>query len=142
MNEYKEKKSIKYSVELFATKKANYPHQQILVNREVITFNDVIWEPHHSKMAIHTLAKRTVESGKKDYTVDAKRNGVDIYEMIDDPIKGFVTQTIGFLPSEKVSGFLWSGAGDIFSVFETEGGKYSVSFYMISKEQTQSTQAQ
>lgn len=88
-------------------------------------------------MAIHTLAKRSVDSAKKDYTVDAKRNGIDIYECLDDPIKGFITQTIGFLPSEKVSGFLWSGAGDIFSVFETESGKYSVNFYIISKEQTQ-----
>jgi hypothetical protein len=54
--------------------------------------------------------------------------------MIDDPIKGFVTKTIGFLNSEKVVGFQWSGAGDIFNVFENEGGKNSVSFYMISVE--------
>lgn len=56
-------------------------------------------------MAIHTLAKRSIEAGKKDYTLDAQRNGVDIYEMVDDPIKGFVTRTIGFLSSEKVVDF-------------------------------------
>lgn len=54
--------------------------------------------------------------------------------MLDDPIKGFVTKTIGFLPSEKITGFSFSGAGDIFNVFETEGSKTSVSFYMIMKE--------
>jgi hypothetical protein len=69
----------------------------------------VIWEPFHNKLAIHTLAKRQIEAGKKDYTLDAQRNGVDIYEMLDDPIKGFVTKTIGFLSSEKVVGFQWSG---------------------------------
>ena len=94
----------------------------------------MIWEPFHNKLAIHTLAKRQIEAGKKDYTLDAQRNGVDIYEMLDDPIKGFVTKTIGFLASEKVVGFQWSGAGDIFNVFENEGGKNSISFYMISIE--------
>lgn len=87
-------------------------------------------------MVVHTLAKRQVEAGKKEYTLDAQRNGIDIYEMIDDPIKGFVTKTIGFLPSEKIVGFNWSGAGDIFNVIENEGGKNSVSLYMISIEQS------
>jgi len=76
-----------------------------LINREVLKFNNVIWEPFHNKLAIHTLSKRIVEAGKKDYTLDAQRNGIDIYEMLDDPIKGFVTKTIGFLPSEKITGF-------------------------------------
>ena len=56
-------------------------------------------------MAIHNLSKRSVDSGKKDYTLDAQRNGVDIYEMLDDPIKGFITKTIGYLHSEKVTQF-------------------------------------
>lgn len=88
-------------------------------------------------MAVHTLAKRIVEAGKKDYTLDAQRNGIDIYEMIEDPIKGFVTKTIGFMPSEKITGFRWSGAGNIFNVFESEGAKSSIQFYMISVEETQ-----
>jgi hypothetical protein len=87
-----------------------------------------------NKMAVHTLAKRIIEAGKKDYTLDAQRNGVDIYQMLDDPIKGFVTKTIGFLQSEKVVGFQWSGAGDIFNVFENEGGKNTCSLYMICVE--------
>ena len=135
MNEYKEKKTIKFSIELFNTKKQSFPHQVILINRDVIKFNSIVWEPHHSKMAVHTLSKRIVDAGKKDYTLDAQRNGVDIYEMIDDPIKGFVTKTIGFLPNEKITAFHWSGAGDIFDIFESEGGKNSVTFYMISAEE-------
>lgn len=135
MNEYLQKKTTKYSVELFETRNKSYPHQQILVNRDVIKFNSVIWEPFNTKLAIHTLSKRQLEAGKKDYTLDAQRNGVDIYEMIDDPIKGFVTKTIGFLPSEKVVRFSFSGVGDIFVAYEIEGSKTSVSFYMIVKEQ-------
>jgi hypothetical protein len=134
MNEYQQKKTIKYSVELFDTKKNSFPHQQILVNRDVLEFHGVVWEPFHSKIAIHTLSKRAIEAGKKDYTLDAKRNGVDIYEMIDDPIKGFVTKTIGYLPSEKVSQFSWSGSGDIFITFESEMKSTSINFYMIMKQ--------
>jgi hypothetical protein len=62
------------------------------------------------------------------------KDSVDIYEMIDDPIKGFVTKIIGFLPSEKVTKISFSGVGDIFNVFEVEGSRISVSFYMIMKE--------
>ena len=57
--------------------------------------------------------------------------------MVNDPIRGFITKTIGFLPSEKVEGISFSGAGDIFNVFEKEGSKLSLSFYIISKEQAQ-----
>jgi hypothetical protein len=41
----------------------------------------LIWEPNHHRLAVHTLAKRELEAGKRDYTVDAKRQGIDIYEM-------------------------------------------------------------
>lgn len=135
VNEYKEKKTVKYSIELFDTKKQSFPHQQILINREVIKFLGLIWEPNHGKLAVHTLAKRSLDAGKKDYTLDAQRSGIDIYEMLEDPIKGFITRTIGFLPSEKVTGFQWSGSGDVFNLFENEGGKNSVSFYIVSVEQ-------
>ena len=46
------------------------------------------------------------------------RNGVDIYEIVEDPLKGFLVKLIGYLNSEKVTGFAWSGAGDIFNIFE------------------------
>lgn len=134
MNEYKEKKTTKYSVELFDTKVKTLPHQQILVKRDVIEFHSVVWEPFHSKLAVHTLSKRQIEAGKRDYTLDPQRNGVDIYEMVEDPLKGFMVKTIGFLNSEKVTGFNWAGAGDIFNIFEGEGHKTSVSFYMISED--------
>jgi hypothetical protein len=54
--------------------------------------------------------------------------------MIDDPIKGFITKTIGFLHSEKVTQFSWSGAGDVFAMVESESSKNSLNFYMISVE--------
>lgn len=73
-----------------------------------------------------------MEAGKKDYTLDAQRSGIDIYEMYTDPLKGFMVKTIGFLISEKVVDFGWSGAGDIFHIFENEGSKISLSLYMIS----------
>lgn len=136
MNEYKEKKTTKHSVELFNTKKQQIPHQKILINREVLEFHGCYWEPNFSKLAIHTLSKRIVEAGKKDYTLDATRNGIDIYEIIEDPLKGFIYKTIGFLASERISGFNWSGAGDIFNTFETETAKTTVNFYMINLETT------
>jgi hypothetical protein len=55
-----------------------------VINREVLKFHGIIWEPNHSKLAIHTESKRILEAGKKDYTVDARRNGIDIYEIYQD----------------------------------------------------------
>jgi hypothetical protein len=43
-----------------------------------------------------------------------------------------MVKTIGFLATEKVQEFHWSGAGDIFTIIENEGGKTSLNFYMIS----------
>lgn len=99
------------------------------------------WEPNHAKLAIHTLSKRQLEAGKKDYTLDAQRNGVDFYEMVNDPLKGLTVKVIGFLSSEKVVDFTWAGSGDICTVFETEGSKTSINFYMISLEQQAPGQA-
>jgi len=47
----------------------------------VFDFNGVYWEPNHHRIAVHTNSKREVEAGKRDYSFDAKRNGIDIYEM-------------------------------------------------------------
>ena len=57
--------------------------------------------------------------------------------MVIDPVRGFTTKVIGYLPSEKVEGIQFSGSGDVFNLFEKEGSKLSVSFYIISKEQVQ-----
>ena len=45
------------------------------------------------------------ESGKKNYTVDARRRGVDIYELYSDQLKGFLFKLIGFLNADKVESF-------------------------------------
>jgi hypothetical protein len=65
MNEFKDKKTTKYSVELFDFKdyKGLIPHQQILVEREVNQFMGVVFEPHHAKVAIHTKSKKVLEAG-------------------------------------------------------------------------------
>jgi hypothetical protein len=52
----------------------------------------------------------------------------------DDSNKAFSLRTIGYLASEKVTGFNWSGAGDVFNVFETEHSKVNLSFYLICKD--------
>ena len=66
--------------------------------------------------------------------MDSKRLGVDIYEMVDDPLKGFTVNPVGNVASERVVGFNWSGTGDIFNIFELEGSKSSLSFFMIVKD--------
>jgi len=67
VNRYLDRKTAKYSVELFETKEGGnlqqIPHQQVLINREVRTFHSVIWEPNHNKIAIHTLSKKVLEAG-------------------------------------------------------------------------------
>jgi len=48
MNQYALKKALKYKVEIFETKQyssASIPHQEILINRDVIKFHNVIFEP-------------------------------------------------------------------------------------------------
>jgi hypothetical protein len=63
----------------------------------------VYWEPNHHRIAIHTNSKRELEAGKRDYTVDARRHGIDIYEMLQDKQTGFEVRLVGFHTSEKVS---------------------------------------
>jgi len=88
INEYLTKKSKQFSVELFDlndTRSDLFPQQQIFIRRVVFDFNGVFWEPNHHRLAVHTNSKREMEAGKREYTVDAKRNGVDIYEMSQHP---------------------------------------------------------
>ena len=72
------------------------------MKREIYEFTGVYWEPNHHKIAIHTLAKRPQNLDKQDYTVNAKRHGIDIYECCNDPKMGFEVKLIGFHASEKV----------------------------------------
>jgi hypothetical protein len=110
------------------------PHQQIFIKREIYEFTGLLWEPLHHKLAIHTLSKRELEANKRDYSFDAKRHGVDIYEMTQNKQTGFEIKLIGYHPSEKITQFSWSPAGDIFVICEKEGqiaAKNIWSFYMI-----------
>lgn len=72
VNKYLDKKTEKYSVEVFETKEgANLtllPHIQILVNREVKEFHGAIWEPNYNKLAIHTNSKKVLEYGQKQFS--------------------------------------------------------------------------
>jgi hypothetical protein len=111
------------------------------VNREVETFHGVHWEPNHNKIAIHTLSKRENKDGKKDYTLNPTRNGIDIYEIRKDNQIGNVVKKIGFMSSEKICDFFWSGAGDVFSIVETDiGVKKFLSFYFIKQEKDESVE--
>lgn len=138
-NAYKNKKLTKYSVEVFDTNNQYLPHQQILIDREVHDFRNIHWEPNHNKLAIHTFAKKELEAGKREYALDPKRDGIDIYEMQSDKQMGFVVNTIGFVNADKVKDFYWSGAGDVFTLSEREGtllnAKTIYSFYMINEEE-------
>lgn len=111
------------------------PQQQIFVKREIHEFHGLIWEPNHHHLAIHTLSKREAEAGKQMLTIDAKRNGVDIYKMIQKKQQGgFDVQLVGYHPSEKITHFTWSPSGEIFAVCEREGSmnaKNVWSFFMI-----------
>lgn len=84
INHFQTKKSKQYSIELFdLTDLRNdlLPQQSIFIKRQVLEFYGVYWEPNNHKIAIHTNAKREVDPSKRDYSLDAKRNGIDIYEM-------------------------------------------------------------
>lgn len=114
------------------------PHQQIIVQREVQDFHGIIWEPHGGKFAIHTLSKKITEAGQKQFSNNPTRNGVDIYQVKQDSTLGFVCQKVGFLQSEKIVEFYFSGAGNIFTTVELEGtssatGKHSIHFYYIQR---------
>jgi len=83
------------------------------------------------------LAKKEKIEGKIEYTVDAKRHGVDIYEFEHDKQTGFAVKFIGFHPAEKVTDFSWSGVGDVFAICEKDGpstaSKQVWSFYFIEQ---------
>lgn len=139
MNQFLQKKTIKYSAELFETQNmSNIPHQQIIVQREVQEFHGIMWEPNQGKFAIHTLSKKITEAGQKQFSNNPTRNGVDIYQLKSDPMLGFICDKVGFLPSEKIVEFYFSSAGNIFVTVELEGtnpatGKHSINFYYIQK---------
>ena len=136
MNEYLDKKTTKYSVELFDLQdyKGSLPHKQILVQKEEVTFLGVIFEPHHQKIAIHTKSKKVLEAGQKQFSNDPYRTTVDVYQLKHDNLLGFVVKEAGQVPCEKVSEFKFSAAGNIFCTVENEAATRNIlTFYLINK---------
>jgi hypothetical protein len=100
------------------------------VERDVLNFLGIYWEPNNRKLAVHTNSKR--DEGKT-LTVDAKRQGIDIYELNQNKQTGsFDIKLIGMHPGERVEKFSWSSVGDIFVVCEKETMKNVWGFYMIT----------
>jgi uncharacterized protein with WD repeat len=146
MNEFLDKKTSKYSVELFDFKeyKGQIPHQQIQVDREVNQFLGVIWEPHHAKIAIHTKSKKILEAGQKQFSNDPYMTGVDIYQLKTDNFFGFVVKKVGRMGHEKMIEFYFAGSGNLLCTIEQETlTRSTLNFYMIRKisNEGQTTQA-
>jgi uncharacterized protein with WD repeat len=125
MNQYKLKKASQYSVEIFdLTSRDDVPHQQVQINRPVQIFRAVHWEPNHAKLAVHTLSQKQSE-GRREYTSNPTRDGVDIYEMVRTEGQGFVVKDIGKHQCDRVTNFSWSPAGDLFVTCEKDGPSMS-----------------
>jgi hypothetical protein len=51
----------------------------------VIEFTGLYWDQKKDMLALHSKDKKESSA----YTVDAKRHGVEIYQMTQDKMKGF-----------------------------------------------------
>ena len=136
MNEYEKKGRKQYAVELFdLTTDISVPHQQIHLRRDIINFMNLFWEPNGRMIAVLTLSKKESTSG---INMDAKRQGVDIFQVEHDKLKGFICNEIGAHPSERVTDFSWSPAGDIFCTCEKDGAYVTAksvwNWYFIEKQ--------
>lgn len=105
-----------------------------MVNREVVEFHGVIWEPNQGKVAIHTTFKKELKAGEKSFSNELNRQGLELYQIKTDPLLGFGVKPVGMLGSEKVKEFYFSCVGNIFTCVEQDGPtRHSLNFYMISK---------
>ena len=105
MNEYLQKKTTKYNVELFDTTgstSGSIPHQQIVINREVSEFKSVVFEPHQGKVAINVTARKVLEAGQKQFSNDPYVSIIDMYQIKTDSLLGFVVKKVGTPASEKI----------------------------------------
>jgi hypothetical protein len=75
-----------------------------MINREVVEFHDVIFEPNQGKVAIHTTFKKELKAGEKQFSNDPNRHGLELYQIKTDALLGFNIKTVGLLASEKISG--------------------------------------
>ena len=84
VNKYLEKKKEKYSVEIFETKEMKQnqiPNQKIIIEREIVEFSGIAWEPHQAKVAIHAVSRKVLAHGEISFSNDLLRNIVDIYQI-------------------------------------------------------------
>jgi hypothetical protein len=137
MNKFMQKKTQKYSVELFDLKSAgsgSIPHQQILINREVHEFHDVFFEPQQGKVAVLTTARKVLRAGERQFSNDPNANYCDTYQIKTDSLLGFVVKPIGGPTSEKITWMSFSCVGNVFCTIEKETPtRSSLNFYIISK---------
>jgi hypothetical protein len=87
-------------------------------------------------LAVHTLSKKEA-SGAISINLDAKRHGVDIFQVEHDKLKGFVVKELGAHPAERAINFSWSPAGEVFCVLEKDApstmAKSIWNFYLIEE---------
>lgn len=118
-NEFERKSKKCFSVELFdLTQGNNVPHQMITLRKDIISLMGCYWEPCGRMIAVLTLSKKEVTTG---INMDAKRQGIDIFQVEHDKLKGFVVKNIGAHPSDRVVDFSWSPAGEVFCTLEKDG---------------------
>lgn len=137
MNKYVLKKAPKYKVEIFETKvygSNSIPHLEILINREVHEFHNVIFEPFQGKLAVHTTFRKELKSGEKQFSNDPNRLGVDVYQLKSDTLLGLTIKTVGLIASDKIKEIYFSCVGNVFCTVESEGAsRNSLNFYMIAR---------
>lgn len=137
VNKFMEKKKEKYCVEIFETKEMKInqiPNQKINIDREVVTFHSVVWEPHQAKLAIHAESRKVLAHGEINFSNDLRRNIVDVYQIKSSPTQGFQIKEVGAIPSEKVVDVYFSGVGNILCTIDNEAAnRCTLIFYLISK---------
>lgn len=137
VNEFERKQKKMFAVELFdLTNGDNVPHQMIQLRKDIISFHGCYWEPNGRMLAVLTLSKKEVTTG---INMDAKRQGIDIFQVEHDKLKGFIVKDIGAHPSDRVVDFSWSPAGEVFCTLEKDGAyataKSIWNFYFIEEQE-------
>jgi len=77
---------------------------------------------------------KVLEYGQKMFSNDPYRTTVDLYQLKHDNLLGFVVKEMGPVPSDKVTEFKFSAAGNIFCTVENEAATRNIlTFYLINK---------
>lgn len=136
MNQFMQKKTERYSVELFEMKNPfqGIPHQQIVIDREVNDFHSIVFEPNQSKISILCNVKKVLKRGEMNFSNDPNINIADFYQIKSDALLGFTVKPMGMPQTHKIVWAAFSCVGNIFASVEKESPtKQSLNFYMISK---------